>query len=80
MEFQYLSFIEFQSLVVNNSGDGHILKREAGRVENRDVLRGGAGLFLADDDLAQLADGATIVVGGAQYRVNRGKFIKVTRI
>ncbi len=32
------------------------------------------------EDLARLADGATIVIGGDQYRVNRGKFIRVTRL
>lgn len=32
------------------------------------------------DDLAQLADGATITIGRFQYRVCRGKFIQVTRI
>ena len=32
------------------------------------------------DDLAQLADGATITIGRFQYRVSRGKFIQVSRI
>ena len=32
------------------------------------------------DDLARLADGATITIGAFQYRVNRGKFIQITRI
>lgn len=32
------------------------------------------------EDLAQLADGATITIGAYQYRVSRGKFILVTRI
>ncbi|MEZ4941644.1 MAG: hypothetical protein R3D58_12265 [Saprospiraceae bacterium] len=32
------------------------------------------------DDLAQLADGATITIGRYQYRVSRGKFIQVSRI
>lgn len=32
------------------------------------------------DNLAELADGATITIGQAQYRVSRGKFIQVSRI
>jgi len=32
------------------------------------------------EDLAQLADGATISIGAYQYKVSRGKFIKVTRM
>ena len=32
------------------------------------------------DDLAQLADGATITIGHYKYRVSRGKFIQVSRI
>lgn len=32
------------------------------------------------DNLAELADGATITIGTAQYRVSRGKFIQVSRI
>ncbi len=32
------------------------------------------------EDLAQLADGATITIGAYQYKVSRGKFIRVTRM
>jgi len=32
------------------------------------------------ENLAELADGATITIGAAQYRVSRGKFIQVSRI
>lgn len=32
------------------------------------------------ENLAELADGATITIGNAQYRVSRGKFIQVSRI
>lgn len=32
------------------------------------------------EDLAKLADGATIEIGGFRYRVSRGKFIQVSRI
>ncbi len=32
------------------------------------------------EDLAQLADGATITIGAYQYKVSRGKFIRVTRL
>ena len=32
------------------------------------------------ENLAELADGATITIGTAQYRVSRGKFIQVSRI
>lgn len=32
------------------------------------------------EDMARLADGATLRIGGSEYRVSRGKFIKVTRL
>lgn len=32
------------------------------------------------EDLAQLADGATITIGANRYQVSRGKFIRVTRM
>lgn len=32
------------------------------------------------EGLARLADGATITIGGYQYRVNRGKFIQISRM
>ncbi|MEQ1745600.1 MAG: hypothetical protein ABMA02_09250 [Saprospiraceae bacterium] len=32
------------------------------------------------EDLARLADGATITIGAYQYKVSRGKFIRVTRM